>query len=226
MCCNLTDDKRHRLASNQTKVKYLPTCGSNTCCSEPSATRGDGTCLQLFSFGSLLRWSSSRQEGGDQKQDPGDWEDGPCLLGSQVGLFFPLISLPTEINQPLHPKSCLGSCEKVEGFTFFAALSPHSRKKSVRYFKSSQVFLEQGCRTERDALDGFPTFPGLAPLQFKANGFFLLSHVSSFNPAEVCQSILSLFNNEQACRENVFELFSVCRKVTASVSSEVVKPLD
>lgn len=32
------------------------------------------------------------------------------------------------------------------------------------------------------------------------------------------------FNNEQACRENVFELFSVSGKVTVSVLSEVLKP--
>lgn len=144
-------------------------------------------------------------------------------------VFFSLLSLPTAINQPLHPKSCSGCCQEVQGFTSFAILSPHRRNKGIRYFKYSQVFfffLEQGYRTERDALDGFPTFPGLAPLQFKANGFFLLSHVSSFNRAEVCQSILSLFNNEQACWENVFELFSVFRKVTLSVSTEILKPLD
>lgn len=35
-------------------------------------------------------------------------------------------------------------------------------------------------------------FPGLAPLKFKANGFFLVLHVSSFNPVEVCQNSLSL----------------------------------
>lgn len=35
-------------------------------------------------------------------------------------------------------------------------------------------------------------FPSLAPLKFKANGFFLVLHVSSFNPVEVCQSSLSL----------------------------------
>lgn len=47
--------------------------------------------LQLLSLGFAARWRSSRQEGGDQKQDPGNREDGPSLLCAQVGniFFFP-----------------------------------------------------------------------------------------------------------------------------------------
>lgn len=119
------------------------------------------------------------------------------VLRLVIFFFFP----PSRVRLNLPLKSnglgITGAAEDAARRSKVSGVCSPSRRHTVgrkaRVALNIHAFLEQGYRTERDAPDGFPTFPGLAPLQFKANGFFLVSHASSFNPAEVCQSILSLF---------------------------------
>lgn len=144
------------------------------------------------------------------------------FLSPHLSPLESLAEFPSEIKRPWYHQSCWGRCGggglKLQGF--FPPPRRHTVERKARVTLSIDTFLERGCRTERDALDGFPTFPGLAPLQFKANGFFSSFHMRPLliPPKYVIAFcvLFFLFHNERACRENVFELFSVSAKVTVS----------
>lgn len=87
-------------AENQPAHKHVPHHTIRCLFPTPVTPRrhffwGEGSFNFCLSFFSTARWRPSRQEGGDQKQDPGDREDGPCLLCAQVGNTRP--------PQPPHP---------------------------------------------------------------------------------------------------------------------------